>query len=87
MTAQAAVVFLAGKSYQSPMQLKITAQVHREGKWFVAFCPEFPEANGQGETVEECVQSLRDAIDLLLEDRREDASRAMPKDTQVLELA
>ena len=69
------------------MKLKITAQVHREGKWFVAFCPEFPEANGQGETVEECVQSLRDAIDLLLEDRREDAIRAMSKDTQVLELA
>ena len=69
------------------MKLKITAQVHREGNWFVAFCPEFPEANGQGETVEECVQSLRDAIDLLLEDRREDANRTLPKDTQVLELA
>ena len=52
------------------MQLKITAQVHRKGKRFIAFCPEFPEANGQGETVEACVQSLRDAIDLLLEDRR-----------------
>ena len=69
------------------MQLKITAQVHREGKWFVAFCPEFPEANGQGETVEACVQSLRDAIDLLLEDRREDASRTITQGTQVLELA
>ncbi|NBV20600.1 MAG: type II toxin-antitoxin system HicB family antitoxin [Proteobacteria bacterium] len=69
------------------MQLKITAQVHREGKWFVAFCPEFPEANGQGETVDECIQSLRDAIDLLLEDRREDANRTMSKDAQVLELA
>ena len=68
------------------MQLKITAQVHREGKWFVAFCPEFPEANGQGETVEACVQSLRDAIDLLLEDRREDASRTITQGTQVLEL-
>ena len=69
------------------MQLKITAQIHREGKWFVAFCPEFPEANGQGETIEACVQSLRDAIDLLLEDRREDASRTITQGTQVLELA
>ena len=69
------------------MQLKITAQIHREGKWFIAFCPEFPEANGQGETVEACVQSLRDAIDLLLEDRREDASRTITQGTQVLELA
>lgn len=69
------------------MKIKTTAQVHREGNWFVAFCPEFPEANGQGETVEECIQSLRDSINLLLEDRREDASRTMPKGTQVLELA
>ena len=69
------------------MQLKITAQVHREGKWFVAFCPEFPEANGQGETVEECTQSLQAAIDLLLEDRREDAQKSLPKGAQLLELA
>ena len=69
------------------MKLKVTAQVHREGKWFVAFCPEFPEANGQGRTVDACVQSLRDAIDLLLEDRREDARRSLPQGAQVLELA
>ena len=69
------------------MKLKVTAQVYREGKWFVAFCPEFPEANGQGETVEECTQSLRAAIDLLLEDRREDAQKSMPKGAQLLELA
>lgn len=69
------------------MKLKVTAQVYREGKWFVAFCPEFPEANGQGETVEECTQSLRAAIDLLLEDRREDAQKSLPKGAQLLELA
>jgi predicted RNase H-like HicB family nuclease len=54
------------------MTLPVTAQIYREGKWFVAFSPEFPEANGQGVTREECLQSLRAAIDLLLEDRRED---------------
>jgi predicted RNase H-like HicB family nuclease len=69
------------------MNLKLTAQVHRDGEWFVAFCPEVPEANGQGRTAEECLQSLREAVLLLLEDRREDAASHLGKDVQVLELA
>jgi predicted RNase H-like HicB family nuclease len=68
------------------VNLKLTAQIHRDGEWFVAFCPEVPEANGQGRTSEEAVQSLRDAVELLLEDRREDAARQAQKDVQVLEL-
>ena len=31
-----------------------TAVVQRDGKWFIAFCPEVPEANGQGKTREQC---------------------------------
>ncbi len=69
------------------MKLKLTAQLHREGKWFIAFCPEVPEANGQGETEQECIQSLRDAIELLMEDRREDARKTLPRGAQILELA
>ena len=59
--------------------------IRKEGDWFVAFCPEVPEANGQGRTQEECLQSLRDAVPLLMEDRREDARRK--SDTGLLELA
>jgi predicted RNase H-like HicB family nuclease len=66
------------------MKLKLTAQIHREGKWFVAFCPEVPEANGQGETEQECIQSLRDAIELLMKDRREDARKTLPRGAQML---
>jgi predicted RNase H-like HicB family nuclease len=69
------------------MTLPITAQVYREGKWFVAFSPEFPEANGQGKTREECLQSLKAAIDLLLEDRREDARKKLPEGAQLVELS
>ena len=36
--------------------------------------PEIPGANGQGATKEEARQSLRDAIALILEDRREAAT-------------
>lgn len=50
-----------------------TARIVRDGKWFIAFSPEFPEGNGQGLTEEEALESLRESILLLLEDRREDA--------------
>jgi len=49
-------------------------------EWFIAYCPEIPGANGQGRTKEECLQSLSDAISLILEDRREDALRGVPQD-------
>jgi predicted RNase H-like HicB family nuclease len=69
------------------MNLKLTAEIHRDGEWFVGFCPEVPEANGQGRTPEDCVQSLKEAVLLLMEDRREDAARKLSKDVSVLELA
>ncbi|GAI96503.1 unnamed protein product, partial [marine sediment metagenome] len=46
-----------------------------------AYCPEIPGANVQGRTKEECLQSLSDAINLILQDRREDALRGVPSDT------
>jgi|TARA_B100000315_G_scaffold254447_1_gene295540 predicted RNase H-like HicB family nuclease len=50
-----------------------------EGGYF-AYCPEVPEANGQGETKEETLDSLREAISLVLEDRREQGLRGIPGD-------
>jgi predicted RNase H-like HicB family nuclease len=48
------------------------------GYW--AMCPEIPGANGQGETIEEAKDNLREAIELILEDRREDMLRGLPGD-------
>jgi len=48
------------------------------GYW--AICPEVPGANGQGESVEEALESLRQAITLILEDRRADALRGLSDD-------
>jgi predicted RNase H-like HicB family nuclease len=62
------------------MHNEFTAVVERDGKWFVAYCPEIPGANGQGETKAECLKSLSAAIDLILEDRRDDALRGLPAD-------
>ncbi len=47
---------------------------------FWAVCPEVPGANGQGESVEEAKQSLREAITLIFEDRLEDMRRGLPDD-------
>ncbi len=60
------------------MHNEFTAVIERDGEWFVAWCPEIPEANGQGKTVEECRLSLSQAISLVLDDRREDALRGAP---------
>ena len=59
------------------MTNQFTAVIERDGDWFIAFCPEVPGANGQGRTKEECLGSLREAVALILEDRRQDASRSV----------
>lgn len=64
-----------------------TARILREGKWFVAFSPEFPEGNGQGLTEEEALDSLRESILLLLEDRREDARASLGSGERLIPLA
>jgi predicted RNase H-like HicB family nuclease len=48
------------------------------GYW--AICPEVPGANGQGETIEETKNSLKEAIQLILEDRKADILRGLPED-------
>jgi len=62
------------------MHNEFTAIIEKDGDWFIAYSPEIPGANGQGHTKEECVQSLSDAINLILQDRREDALRGAPSD-------
>jgi predicted RNase H-like HicB family nuclease len=51
---------------------EFTAIIEQVGEWFIASCPEVPEANRQGRTREEARASLGEAIKLILEDRREE---------------
>jgi predicted RNase H-like HicB family nuclease len=62
------------------MRNEFTAVIERDGDWYIAYCPEIPGANGQGKTAEECRADLAAAIELILEDRREDAFRGVPPD-------
>ena len=50
------------------MSAEFTAVVERDDDWFIAYSPEVPGANGQGRSKEEALQSLSDAISLVLED-------------------
>ena len=62
------------------MRNEFTAIIERDGDWYIAYCPEISGANGQGRTLEECRQSLAEAIALILEDRRQDVLRGVPDD-------
>ena len=62
------------------MHNEFTAIIEEDEGWFIAYCPEIPGANGLGRTVEESRQSLAEAIQLILEDRRDDALRGVPED-------
>ncbi len=60
------------------MHNEFTAVVERDGDWYIAFCAEVPGANGQGRTREECLNSLAEATELILEHRREESLRGLP---------
>ena len=64
------------------MHNEFTAIVEEDGPWQIAYCAEVPGANGQGKSREECLASLREAISLILEYRREESLRALPADAR-----
>ncbi len=62
------------------MLANFTAIYEKGDKFFIGYCPEVPGANGQGETIEECRDSLKEAIKFILQDRLEDALKSIPAD-------
>ena len=60
------------------MRNEFTAVVERDGRWYIAYCPEIPGANGQGRSKAAAVKNLADAIALILDDRRKDGLRGVP---------
>ena len=61
------------------MKNEFTAIIEKDGKWFVAYCPEVPGANGQGRTSVAAKNDLSRAIKLILDDRRRDALKGLPR--------
>jgi predicted RNase H-like HicB family nuclease len=60
------------------MANEFTAVIEHDGEQFLAYRQEIPGANGQGRTKEEALESLSEAIALILDDRREDGMRGLP---------
>ena len=65
------------------MSSQVTAIYEKGDKYYIGYCPEATGANGQGETLAECRESLKEAIKLILEDRLIDALRGMPDDAML----
>jgi predicted RNase H-like HicB family nuclease len=61
------------------MRNEFTAIVEQDEGWFIAYSPEIPGANGQGRTKDQAIESLGQAIELILLDRREDGLRGLPE--------
>ena len=64
------------------MHNEFTAIVEQDGDGFIAYCAVVPGANGQGNTREECIASVREAIALIVEYRREEMLRSIPADAK-----
>jgi len=74
-------ITIESKKQEMAMKAEFTAIIEAapEGGYW-AICPEVPGANGQGESIEETKNNLRQAIELILEDHREDVLRGLPDD-------
>ena len=71
---------MKGKRAKQRMRNEFTAVIERDGEWYVAYCPEIPGANGQGRTRADARTNLAEAIALILDDRRRDGLRGLPRD-------
>ena len=61
------------------MTTEFTGVYERDGEWYIGYCPKVPGANGQGRTMDECRESLAEAINLILEDRRQQGLAGIPQ--------
>ena len=59
---------------------RFSAVYEKGEKYWIGYCPKVPGANGQGESLEECRESLKEAVKLILEDRLEEGLRGVPED-------
>jgi len=40
-----------------------------ESEWLVVQCIEHPEAISQGKTIDECIKNIREALDMVLDEK------------------
>lgn len=64
------------------MTTELTAIFRRVPEGYIAFVPELPGANAQGETLEEARENLREAVQLVLEANRDLGTPTRPDDPE-----
>jgi predicted RNase H-like HicB family nuclease len=62
------------------MGMNFKAIVQQQGKWWIGWVEEVPGVNSQGETREELLENLRDALEEALEMNRAEARAAASGD-------
>lgn len=62
------------------MEYRFTAIFEKGEKYYIGYCIEIPEANGQGETLEECKENLKEAIKLVIDDRNQSITKYLDRD-------
>ena len=62
------------------MRAEFTAVYEKGEKYYIGYCPQVPGANGQGSTLDECRESLREAIKLMLDAHAEDMLQGVPSE-------
>ena len=63
--------------------MDLTAVFVRSGEWWAAYIEEIPGANTQGRTLEEARTNLQEALDMVLQARKEESSQ-LAKDHEVV---
>ena len=58
------------------MAANYTAVIQQDGEWWIGWVEEIPGVNSQGQTREELLENLRDALEEALEMNRADARAA-----------
>ncbi len=54
------------------MRGELNSVVFRDGSFYIALCPEIPNAHGQGNTQQEALNDLRSCIETILQHQREE---------------
>jgi|GEM_PF-2015564 len=58
-----------------PGRYHIKIERDPESDWLVVQCVEYPEAVSQGKNIDECVKNIREALDLVLEEKEKSAGQ------------
>lgn len=69
------------------MDTTYTAIVQRDGNWWIGWVEEISGVNSQGETREELLDNLRDALEEVIELNREQARASVAGDFEEVRLA